>query len=105
MHMSTRRSGISCSSCGKDISRTIVPVIDAQSPVAGGSNTSGLGDVLQSFFFSPKAPTAGRWIWGAGVSSTFIQPFVSFTTKTFTTFALNTESKARQFACRTGGEP
>ena len=37
----------------------------------------------------------------AAVSATFIQPFVSFTTKTFTTFALNTEStydwKARQW--------
>ena len=48
------------------ISRTIVPVINAQSPVAGASDTSGLGDILQSFFFSPKAPTAGGWIWGAG---------------------------------------
>src|SRR5437773_7413341 len=121
------------------ISRTIVPYIDAQSPVAGGSDTSGLGDILQSFFFSPKAPTADGWIWGAGpvlslptasndalgsgkwgagptavvlkqdsgwtvgalvnhvwsfagdsqrasVSTTFLQPFVSFTTKTYTTF-------------------
>jgi hypothetical protein len=29
---------------------------------------------------------------GAQVNATFIQPFVSFTTKTFTTFGLNTES-------------
>ena len=136
------------------ISRTIVPYIDAQSPVAGGNGASGLGDVLQSLFFSPKAPTAGGWIWGAGpvislptasndalgsgkwsagptavvlkqdsgwtygalanhvwsfagdgqrsrVSATFIQPFVSFTTKTYTTFTANTEStydwKARQW--------
>lgn len=28
----------------------------------------------------------------ADVSTTFLQPFVSFTTKTYTTFALNTES-------------
>ena len=49
------------------ISRTIVPVhIDAESPVAGGSDTNGMGDILQSFFFSPKAPTASGWIWGAG---------------------------------------
>ena len=135
------------------ISRTIVPFIDAQSPVAGGGDALGLGDILQSFFFSPKAPTAGGWIWGAGpvislptaskdalgskwgvgptavvlrqdsgwtygalanhvwsfagddqrasVNATFIQPFLSFTTKTFTTFALNTEStydwQARQW--------
>ena len=49
------------------ISRTIVPFyIDAESPVEGGSNAYGIGDILQSFFFSPKAPTAGGWIWGAG---------------------------------------
>jgi len=42
------------------ISRTIVPIIDAQSPT-GGRNKSGLGDIWQSFFFSPKAPTAGGW--------------------------------------------
>jgi len=137
------------------ISRTIVSVyIDAQSPVAGGSDTSGSGDVLQSFFFSPKALTAGGWIWGVGpvlslptaskdalgsekygagptvvvlrqdsgwtygmlanhvwsfagndsradVSATFIQPFISYTTKTYTTFGLNIEStydwEARQW--------
>ena len=26
----------------------------------------GSGDVVQSIFFSPKAPTASGWIWGAG---------------------------------------
>jgi hypothetical protein len=139
------------------ITRTIIPVIYAESPVKGGGDKSGLGDVVQSFFFSPKAPVGG-WIlaagpvalwptatdqalgfgkWGAGptalalrqkngwtygvlanhlwsyanaarysgssaedasdggdaqVNATFIQPFVSYTTKTFTTFGLNTES-------------
>lgn len=49
------------------ISRTIVPLyIDAQSPIAGGKDTTGSGDILQSFFFSPKAPTESGWIWGAG---------------------------------------
>ena len=48
------------------ITRTITPIIDARSPVAGGHSESGLGDITQSFFFSPKAPTAGGWIWGAG---------------------------------------
>lgn len=126
------------------ITRTIVPVIHAESPVPGGGDDTGLGDILQSFFFSPKAPVGG-WIvgggpvllypsatekalgadkWGAGptavllkqesgwtygllanhiwsfageggredVSATFLQPFLSFTTKTSTTFGLNTES-------------
>ena len=127
------------------ISRTIVPFIHADSPVQGGSSLSGIGDVLQSFFFSPKASTSGGWIWGVGpafsmpsaskdplgtekwsigptvvvlkqdsgwtygllanhlwsvggnskradVSATFVQPFLSYTTKRFTTFTLNTES-------------
>lgn len=127
----------------KLITRTIVPVIYAESPVKGGDSTYGLGDITQSFFFSPKEPVGG-WIlaagpvllwpsatdsalgsgkWGAGptalalqqkngwtygvlanhiwsyagwgdneVNATFVQPFVSFTTKTFTTFGINTES-------------
>jgi len=127
------------------ISRTIIPYIDAQSPVPGGSDESGLGDITQSFFFSPSAPTAGGWIWGAGpvlllktasndaigsekwgagptavvlhqdsgwtygllanhiwsfggnnqradISATFLQPFLSYTTKTYTTLGINTES-------------
>ena len=135
-------------SIGKDwnlISRTILPIVD-QSNIAGRSgDQSGVGDVLQSLFFSPKAPTAGGFIWGAGpvfllptasdpllggekwglgptgvvltqrgpwtmgalgnhiwsvggdgsradISSTFIQPFLSYTTKTATTYGLNTES-------------
>jgi hypothetical protein len=126
------------------IIRTILPVIYAESPVKGGSSHSGLGDVTQSFFFSPKNPVGG-WIlgagpvgyyptateealgagkWGAGptivalqqkagftygillnqiwsfagqedrseINSTFIQPFASFTTKTYTTFGINTET-------------
>jgi hypothetical protein len=125
------------------ITRTILPVIYAESPVPGGADHSGMGDITQSFFISPQAPVGG-WIlaagpvalwptatdsalgagrWGAGpsalalrqengftygmlanqiwsyagwgdrnVNATFLQPFVSYTTKTFTTFALNTES-------------
>lgn len=49
------------------ISRTIIPVyIDAESPVAGGDDETGMGDILQSFFFSPKKPTSGGLIWGVG---------------------------------------
>jgi hypothetical protein len=125
------------------ITRTILPVIYAESPVAGGRDASGLGDTVQSFFLSPKEPVGG-WVlgggpvflwptatdsalgsgqWGAGptvvalrqehgwtygalanhiwsyagwgdrdVSATFLQPFVSYTTKTFITLTLNTES-------------
>jgi hypothetical protein len=126
------------------ITRTIVPFVYAESPVAGGPDKEGLGDILQSFFLSPKEPVGG-WIvaagpvllypsatddalggekWGAGptavvlkqakgwtygtlanhvwsfagnddrayVSVSFVQPFVSYTTKTFTTFGVNTES-------------
>ncbi|MEM7600559.1 MAG: transporter, partial [Verrucomicrobiota bacterium] len=35
------------------ISRTILPMIDAESPAAGIPDVSGLGDTVQSFFFSP----------------------------------------------------
>jgi len=134
-------------SIGKDwnlITRTIVPVIYAESPAVGGDASSGLGDITQSFFFSPKA-SVGGWIMGGGpvllypsateknlgarkfgagptavvlkqqsgwtygmlanhiwsfageggredVSATFLQPFLSFTTKTYTTIGINTES-------------
>src|SRR6266516_886526 len=126
------------------ISRTIVPIV-YQENIFGTTSQSGLSDTVQSFFFSPKAPTQGGWIWGAGpvfllptatddllgtekwgagptavllkqqngwtygalanhiwsfagessradVNATFLQPFVSYTTKKFTTFTLNTES-------------
>ncbi len=47
------------------IIRTIVPLIDADSPAFGVEDASGMGDILQSFFFSPKAPVNG-WILAAG---------------------------------------
>lgn len=47
------------------ISRTILPVIGQHDVVDDGSQ-SGLGDTLQSLFFSPKKPTASGWIWGVG---------------------------------------
>lgn len=126
------------------ITRTIMPVIHAESPMSGGSSVAGFGDVVQSFFLSPKEPIGG-WIvgggpvflypsaseqtlggqkWGAGptavalkqqngwtygmlvnhlwdfagnanradINATFMQPFASYTTKTYTTFGVNTES-------------
>jgi hypothetical protein len=126
------------------ITRTIVPYIYAQSPTIGGSSTSGVGDILQSFFLSPKDPVDGGVIgagpvfsypsasndalgsgkWGVGptfvvlkqesgftygmlanqvwsfagddarpdVSQAFVQPFFAYTTKSYTTFTINTES-------------
>lgn len=47
------------------ISRTIVPIVYAESPAPGGEDAFGLGDTLQSFFFTPKDPIGG-WILGAG---------------------------------------
>lgn len=47
------------------ISRTIVPIIDQEGFAAAGDalDASGLGDVMQSFFFSPKESSP---IWGVG---------------------------------------
>jgi hypothetical protein len=133
-------------SLGEDwnlITRTIVPVV-SQTDLPPGTDASGIGDILQSFFFSPKAPVGG-WIlavgpvmlyptasddalgggkWGTGptalalkqlngwtygmllnhvisfagdadradLNGTFMQPFLSFITKTKTTFGVSTES-------------
>ncbi|MCU0304423.1 MAG: hypothetical protein MUC56_10240 [Thermoanaerobaculales bacterium] len=48
------------------ISRTILPVVDQQDVVPGGGSQSGLGDTVQSLFFSPARPTAGGLIYGVG---------------------------------------
>jgi hypothetical protein len=46
------------------ISRTILPVIDQEGIALGGLNDAfGLGDTVQSFFFSPKSSDP---IWGLG---------------------------------------
>jgi hypothetical protein len=127
------------------ISRTILPIVDQQDVFPGAGSQTGLGDTVQSLFFSPAAPTAGGWIWGAGpvlllptgtddllttdkwgigptavalrqqgpwtsgllgnhiwsvagdsdrrdISTTFLQPFLSFTTPTAWTYTLQSES-------------
>lgn len=56
------------------ISRTILPVIH-QDDVIGDESQSGIGDVTQSLFFSPKLPTASGWIWGVGPA--FLLPTAS----------------------------
>lgn len=48
------------------ISRTIIPVISQQDVFPGAGSQLGLGDTVQSLFFSPKAVTASGWTWGAG---------------------------------------
>ncbi|RLP25943.1 transporter [Mesorhizobium sp. YM1C-6-2] len=127
------------------ISRTILPVI-WQNDIAGDSGEqTGLGDITQSLFFSPKHPGPSGIIWGVGpaflvptgtddllgtgkwgagptavvlkqmggwtvgglanhiwsfagdddrtdVNSTFLQPFISYTTHNAWTFGVNTES-------------
>jgi opacity protein-like surface antigen len=45
------------------ISRTIMPVISQPNPIFN-SNTNGIGDITQEFFFSPTHP--GTLIWGLG---------------------------------------
>jgi hypothetical protein len=48
------------------ISRTILPVVDQTDIPVNGSGESGIGDTVQSFFFSPKQPTSTGLIWGVG---------------------------------------
>jgi hypothetical protein len=47
------------------IVRTIVPIVYQEEAVAGAGDHFGLGDVTQSFFFSPKASRNGL-IWAVG---------------------------------------
>ncbi len=48
------------------IVRTILPVVHWQEPAPTVGTHSGLGDITQSFFFSPRAPTSGGIVWGIG---------------------------------------
>jgi hypothetical protein len=127
------------------ISRTIVPIISQDDIFPGAGDQFGLGDTVQSLFFSPSEVGVSGIIWGVGpvflvptgtdellsgdkwgagptavvlkqfggwtvgalgnhiwsfagdddradISSTFIQPFVSYTTPDAWTFSLNTET-------------
>jgi len=47
------------------ISRTIIPVISQSDVIAMDSNETGLGDIAQSIFFSPKEVKNGL-VWGVG---------------------------------------
>ena len=48
------------------ISRTIIPLTWNDGVVSGEDHQFGLGATTQSFFLSPKEPTAGGLIWGVG---------------------------------------
>jgi hypothetical protein len=48
------------------IVRTIVPIVYQDSVADGIDSQFGMGDIVQSFFFSPKEPTSGGWIWAIG---------------------------------------
>ena len=48
------------------ISRTIVPLVYQDDIFPGVGDQTGLGDILQSFFFSPAKPTSRGLIWGVG---------------------------------------
>ncbi len=125
------------------ISRTVLPVIYQDGVFPGSGHQFGLGDTVQSLFFSPKDPEPFIWglgpalllptatddllgngQWGAGptgvilkqsgpwtvgmlanqlwsvggndgretVNATYMQPFLAYTTHTYTTFTVNSES-------------
>jgi hypothetical protein len=48
------------------ISRTILPVVFQDEIFSGSGNQEGIGDIVQSLFFSPKQPTASGWVLGGG---------------------------------------
>ena len=126
------------------ISRTILPFIYQKNIIAKDNSVTGIGDMLQSFFFSPSQASNG-WVWGVGpavqlptgtdpqltthlwglgptavvlrqidgwtygllfnhiwsvagpsseppINSTYLQPFLAYTTKSAITTTLNSES-------------
>lgn len=126
------------------ISRTIIPIVFQDDVIPALGYQSGLGNITQSFFLSPKAPTSGGLIWGVGpifqlgtatdhvapadwgagitgvvlkqtggltigglasqlgsissgsigdkFSATYLQPFISYSTPSGTSYTLNTEA-------------
>ena len=48
------------------ISRSIIPFIHQEDVAWKGQDHSGMGDILQSFFFSPSETPEHGWIWGVG---------------------------------------
>ncbi|MFN2125421.1 MAG: transporter, partial [Candidatus Promineifilaceae bacterium] len=54
------------------ITRTIFPLISQDKIYPGAGSQSGLGDITEQLFVSPREPTAGGVIWGVG--AVFIVP-------------------------------
>jgi hypothetical protein len=52
------------------VTRTIIPVLTLEDPPPGFDGT-GLGDIQQSFFLSPRKPTRFGLIWGFGPILTY----------------------------------
>jgi len=48
------------------ISRTIAPLVSYDTGIPGIDTLNGVGDIVQSTWFSPKVPTDNGWVWGAG---------------------------------------
>jgi hypothetical protein len=48
------------------ISRTILPVINQNAVFVGSGRQEGIGDIVQSLFFSPTELTKSGWTWGVG---------------------------------------
>jgi hypothetical protein len=48
------------------ISRTVIPIVSLDNLTPSSDSEFGLGDAVQSFFFSPKIVGDSGWIWGAG---------------------------------------
>jgi hypothetical protein len=64
------------------ISRTVVPLVRTDNIPLGAGTQLGVGDIVQTFFFSPKFPTESGWVWGAG--PVFLLPSDSkFSTKSW----------------------
>ena len=55
--------------------RTTVPFIHAEGAVRGARDTTGLGDITQSFYLTPATVSDHGWIWGLG-------PFFNYPTAT-----------------------
>jgi hypothetical protein len=53
------------------ITRTIIPFVSQDNIFPGAGSQSGLGDITEQLFFSPKQPTAGGIIWGVGAILVF----------------------------------
>jgi hypothetical protein len=48
------------------ISRTVIPIVSLDKVNPNGDSEFGLGDTVQSLFFSPKIVGDSGWIWGVG---------------------------------------